>query len=94
MQDAAKRWAERTAKGLTDEQLADALRYEIGIYGGFGGPDMLSVSYQGAGLKIRASWETHNTVTEVPVFQGAATIATAREVYGIRDPQDKQLALF
>lgn len=94
MQGAKERWAQRAARGLTDEQLAEALRYEIGIYGGFSGPDSLSVSYQGAGLKIWASWETHNTVTDAPAFKGAASIAMARQVYGIRNPQDKQFALF
>ena len=38
--------------------------------------------------------ETHNTVTDAPAFQGAVSIATARQVYGIRNPEDKQLALF
>jgi hypothetical protein len=94
MQGASERWAQRAARGLTDEQLAEALRYELGIYGGFCGPGMLSVSHQGAGLKIWASWEIHNTVTDAPAFKGAATVATARQVYGIRNPEDKQLALF
>jgi len=33
-------------------------------------------------------------VLEKPLFAGAATIAKAREVYGITDPNDKQLNLF
>ncbi|MCX6633531.1 MAG: hypothetical protein NT090_00315 [Acidobacteria bacterium] len=94
MQDAAKCWSQRADQGLADEQLAAALRYEIGIYGGFGGPGMLCVSCQGASPGTWAIWHTQNTVTETPVFQGAATIVTAREMYGIRDPDDKQLALF
>ncbi|HYM11110.1 MAG TPA: hypothetical protein VEU62_10265 [Bryobacterales bacterium] len=94
MEGAKERWAQRAARGLTDEQLAEALRFELGIYGGFSGPDSLSVTYQGAGLKIWASWETHNTVTDAPAFKGAATVATARQVYGIRNPENKQLALF
>ena len=94
MQGASDRWAQRAARGLSDEQVAEALRFELGIYGGFSGPNSLSVTYQGAGLKIWASWETHNTVTDAPVFKAAVTIATARQVYGIRNPEDKQLALF
>ncbi len=91
---AAKRWAERAATGLTDEQLAEALAYEIGIFGGSCGPGELHPTYQRAGLKIWASWESMNHVTDRPIFEGRATIAMAREVYGIRDPSDMQLSLF
>jgi len=34
-----------------------------------------------------------STLTK-PTFQGAATVAMAREVYGICDPDEKQLSLF
>lgn len=71
-----------------------ALRCELGIYGGVCGRNSLSVSYQGAGVKVLASRGPHNTVTDAPAFKGAATIATARQAYGIRNPDDKQLALF
>ena len=91
---AAKRWAERAATGLTDEQLAEALAFEIGIFGGSCGPGEMHLTYQGAGLKIWASWESMNHVTDRPIFEGRATIAMAREVYGIRDPSDTQLSFF
>ena len=91
---AAERWAERAQTGLTDEELAEALAYEIGIFGGSCGPGELAITYQGAGLKIWASWEIINHVTEPPVFEGRATIAKAREVYGICDPSDMQLSFF
>jgi hypothetical protein len=29
-----------------------------------------------------------------PTFEGKATIVMARHIYGIKDPADKQLALF
>lgn len=78
--------------GLTDEQLAQALAKEIGIFAGSGGPGELSITYQGAGLKIWASCEIINHVTEPPEFEGCSTIAMAREVYGILDPLDRQLS--
>jgi hypothetical protein len=45
-------------------------------------------------LRIRASWEVQNIHTARPLFAGKATIAKARAVYGIRDPNEKQLVLF
>lgn len=33
-----ERWAERAAKGMTDEELAEALKVEIGIFGGRAAP--------------------------------------------------------
>lgn len=91
---AVNRWKERAAKGMSDAELAAALAYEIGIFGGSGGPDGLCLTYQAAGLKIWISWEIQNTHEQSPIFQGAGTVAMARIVYGIRDPADKQLALF
>ena len=90
----AQRWAERARSGLTDEELAKALAYEIGIFGSSCGPGELAITYQGAGLKIWAGWEVFNHVTEKPIFEGRSTIAMAREVYGIRDPSDTQLSFF
>ena len=88
------RWRERAARGLTDEELKAALEFELGIYGGSGGPGEMSLAFRGAGLKIWADW---NTVVpdrdRKPIFQGAATIRMAREVYGIIDPTDAQMAL-
>ncbi len=95
MEGAADRWAQRAARGLTDDQLTEALRFELGIFGGSSAyRDCPALTYQGAGLKIWAAWEFQNHVTTKPTFQGAATIATARQVYGIRNPDEKQLALF
>jgi len=89
-----KRYADQIADGMTDDDLAEALRATLGIFGGSGGPDRLSITYQGAGLKIWASWQVHNHVTEPPLFAGKTTIAMAREVYGIVDPEDGQMRLF
>lgn len=90
---AKARWAERVVRGLSDAELAEALAYELGIFGGSCGPDDLWLTFQGAGLKIWISWESQNHYTARPVFEGKTTIAMARLVYGIKDPADRQLAL-
>ncbi len=85
------RWAKRAVSGLTDEQLAEALKYELGIFGGQSGPGELGISYQGNGLRIWAD-RCVGLHTRKPVLSGAATVAMARTVYGIRDPNDKQMS--
>lgn len=89
-----ERWIARAARGMTDAELAEALAFELGIFGGSGGPGTLDLTFQGAGLKIWISWGVHNHVAMKPTFEARATIAMARLVYGIKDPADKQLALF
>lgn len=91
---AGERWTERTARGMTDAELAEALAFELGIFGGSCGPGALHLTFQGAGLKIWISWEIHNHITTKPAFEGKSTIAMARLIYGIKDPADRQLALF
>jgi hypothetical protein len=88
-----ERWAERALRGMSDAELAEALVFELGIFGGSGGPGTLDLTFQGAGLKIWISWGVHNHVTMKPTFEGKGTIAMARLVYGIRDPADRQLVL-
>jgi hypothetical protein len=53
---AAARWRERAAKGMSDDELAKALAFEIGIFGGRSSPDGISLTYQAAGLKMWISW--------------------------------------
>ena len=81
------------ATGVTDERLEELLRRALGIFGGSGGPDRLSVTYQGSGLKIWAGRTAVNHVTEKPLFQGRVTVRMAREVYAIPDPSDDQMKL-
>lgn len=95
MQGASERWAQRSARGLTDDQLTAALRFELGIFGGSSArDDGPALTFQANGLKIWAAWEWPNHVKDKPLFQGAATMAMARQVYGVRNPEVKQLALF
>jgi hypothetical protein len=90
-----KWYANEIAAGMTDAQLAKALEQAIGILGGSsaqrGRP---AVAYKGAGLKIWAGWDWPDMHRQKPLFAGAATIALARQVYHIPDPDDEQMSLF
>lgn len=90
----ARRIEKQGATPMDDPALEAALRDELGIFGGCGGPAQMHLTWQGSGLKIWASWHVHNHVRERPVLAGAATIAMARMIYGIPDPRDIQLRLF
>lgn len=85
---------EEVAEGVTDERLTELLSKVLGIFGGSGGPNSISIAYSGSGLKIWAGWTTVNHVTDTPIFQGSATVKMAREVYNISDPSDDQMVLF
>lgn len=89
-----KQNADAIKRGMTDEELEIALKQCLGIFGGSGGPDRLSITYQGAGLKIWGGWHTVNHVTEKPLFSGNMTLAIAREIYGITNPSESQGRLF
>jgi len=51
------------------------------------------VTYQGNGLKI---WADHcaGSRSRPPILEGQATLRLAREVYGIADPEERQIGLF
>jgi len=78
---------------MTDDELAAVLQDTMGIFAGRAAPGQLHLTWQGAGLKIWASWHVHNHVTEAPAFKGLATIAMARECYGIQRLGDRQMRL-
>lgn len=86
-------YGHRFNMGMTDEELTEALETSLGVFGGSGGPGRVSVTFQGAGLKIWGAWTTVNHVVTPPLVEGAQTIAMAREVYGIADPSNDQLQL-
>ena len=88
------RFVDKIEAGMTDEELAAALDVTLGIFGGSGGPDRPSVAFTGSGLRIWGGWHVVNTQTEKPLFAGKRTIAMARQVYGIADPNNNQLDLF
>lgn len=93
--DAPRRWAERVRTGLTDEQLADALKYELGDAAGFYGDDnAVNVECESNGQRIWASHGMPYRHTAEPMCQGKATLRLAREAYGIADAKEKQMALF
>lgn len=89
-----KSHSDRFAGGMTDDALEVALRQALGIFGGSDGPARLSITFQGAGLKIWGAWQVINHVTTPPLFAGKQTIEMAREVYGIVDPDNPQMRLF
>jgi hypothetical protein len=90
----AKRYESRIAAGMTDSELHDALAEALGVYGGSGGPDKPSVEFTGAGLRIWGGRRFVAHTRDRPLYSGKATIAMARRVYGIRDPDRWQLDLF
>ena len=69
------------ADGMTDKELEDALVSSLGIFGGSGGPDRLSVSYKGSGLKIWGGWHVVNHVTEPPLFLSLIHISEPTRPY-------------
>lgn len=85
-----RRYACEIEAGMSDPELEAALKQVLGI----GGPDRLSITYRGAGLKIWGSWHVQNHVTEPALFEGATTIRMARVIYRIADPTDEQMVLF
>lgn len=91
---AQDRWQERARQGLTDKQLEAELAYELGIAGGSGSMNDLCIAYQRSGLKIWAGWHGADRYSGGPVLEGKRTMMLAREVYGIADPTDAQLAMF
>ena len=80
--------------GMTDEELAAVLKLILGEFGGSGGPDTYSITYASAGLRIWGGWHVVNHVLEKPLFAGKQTIAKARDVYAVPNPEDGQLNLF
>ena len=96
MEGAEERWKQRTATGLTDEQLAKAIAYELGLEGGGSSmwDDVPAHHVKGAGLQIWLNWDFPRCHQERPTFKGAESIAMARAVYGIGDPSKPQLDLF
>jgi hypothetical protein len=72
---------------MTNAQLTEALEFEIGECGGGGGPDTPDYHYRSSGLRIWGAWNSRSE-SEEPVWKGQATLAMARQVYGIKTPQE------
>jgi hypothetical protein len=87
MSGAAHRWAERAVSPMTDEELHDALAWEIGDCGGGGSPDGPDYHYRASGLRLWGGW-TYPREKDEPLFKGALTMAMARKVYGIKTPEE------
>ena len=78
---------------MTDDELRQALEKCLGIFRGCSGPGEPSVTVMGAGLRIWGGWDQVNHVTDKPLFSGRSTMAMARTIYAITDPDDDQLSL-
>ncbi len=79
---------------MTNAEVEKALQYEIGSEGGGGGPDTPDYWYNVSGLKVWVGWHVR-AHREKPTWQGAATVAMARQVYGIRsEAMHPQMSLF
>lgn len=87
------RFADQINHAMDDADLRAALQDILGIAGGRYGPVKMALAWQGAGLKIWASWSIQNHRAMNPVFAGQTTVNTARRIYRILDPQDRQLEL-
>jgi hypothetical protein len=92
IENAAERWKARAEVAMSDSDLAEHIEYELGLFGGFYGPNGLSVIYKGLGLKV---WVGHGYAkSDGPAtYFGAASIAMARKLYGIKQPGDTQMRL-
>ena len=86
-------YADKITDGMSDSELNAALEKVLGIFGGSSGPKRLDVAHQAAGLKIWGGWHIANHHTETPLFQGSQTLAMARYIYRISDPDDAQISL-
>src|SRR4051812_42319053 len=84
MAGAIDRWKRRAGTGLTDGQLAQALAFELAAEAGDVTPDGVLVWHERNGLKIWISREpiTIGRGAAKPTFEGRATVAMARLVYG------------
>tara|TARA_R110002072_G_scaffold187268_1_gene344049 strand:- start:361 stop:714 length:354 start_codon:yes stop_codon:yes gene_type:complete len=89
-----ERWEKRSENPMSDEELQEALKYELGTFGGGGCRDSISIAYQGCGLKIWADRDYANFCLDEPFLQGLQTIKMARLVFNIIDAANPQTDLF
>jgi hypothetical protein len=93
-ESAAERWEAAAKRGVNDDEPAEMLRFEIGIFGCRSSQEGLNVEFQGAALRIWATWESTARTKYPPIFQGNGTVRMARRVYGVADPRQRQMSLF
>mgnify|MGYP001251448964 CR=1 FL=1 len=89
--DAAERWNQRRATGMTDEQLWGAIAEELGIFGGIGGRGWREVIHRGG--DDPAVWIDHDEEglghsrkPGRPQLRGHALLVSTRRLLGIRQP--------
>lgn len=79
--------------GLSDEELTQALQKGLSVRRSWGGPGRFSGTCDPNGLKIYAG-RCPLTVGSKPIFEGSVTLAMARALYDIADPNEAQQSLF
>lgn len=95
MSGAEERWRDRATRRMTDAEVSDALRFELGIEGGGTGPDRPDYHYSGSGLRIWGAWTGLRPSVTKPLWAGADTVRKARSFFGIGLPlDDRQMSLF
>lgn len=81
-------------QGLTDDELTAFLQAHMSE-GGSCGPGIISINYNGSGLRVWADWNNvHPRDKGTLVSAGAETRDRARRVFAVRNPDDYQLSLF
>lgn len=88
-----ERYGDTASQGMTDEQLTKALQDGLGRRVIWGGPGRMSGACQPDGLKIYAERNPFEVSTR-PIFAGRTTLAMARVLYNIPDPDEVQQSLF
>lgn len=79
---------------MTNDEVAEALRFEIHTEGGGGCRDTPDYHYNVSGLRVWVGWRL-NPYRDKPTWQGAAAVAMARHIYGIRsEAESPQMSLF
>ena len=85
VQDSECRWSERRERGLTDDELREAISCEFGIYGGCGSPRIRGWGEHKGGANPMFRWYVHGEADEV-VLKGKALIDMVRRVLEIPEP--------
>jgi len=83
--DAGRRWDDRAAKGLTDDELSDAVEYELGSYGGYCGDD-IQVAYKGSPSAVYIGAISPHPGPGVTEVKGKDLLDAARAEFGIPKP--------
>lgn len=96
MSESLERWKRRMYQEMSDNQLEEIIRYELGIFGGLSGTDKHpAVEFSRSGLRLWISRGGFmNTVLDEPTIQGKETIDLIRDIFSIKESGIDQYSLF